>query len=304
MYVGNSPSLMERAALGFTDGLPNVMLIPDISNGLWRPCWQIEDLQNQTGKSHVFAEQTFPRPNFQGTFRDLGGWTPTETCYLNIGTLYQHQGVSMLTQFTRDDTTYLKSIRLRSFITLDTTDTLNQHVNFADHTLCAHIPDPSLSGNSAPSSILHLAADQACNAAFGRLLRKMSMDVGAGALRDKTSSHGSHGSHGIMVGSNNDSKTSWCVALLWMCVGQMSLKSIVNDYIQTSRSLREYGGNDKGRKASDLKRALEYVLREWKSFDNYLLVALQVDRAVCSEFQKAMLLPMREYRKRARTTLH
>ena len=288
-------NLSDRAALGFTDGLPNVMLIPDPSDGLYRPVYQLEDLINQTRKSYVFAERTFPRINFQASFRDLGGYSLNDTTYIKCSTLYQHNGIP--NNLNVNDLTYLHSIRLNVFITFDDIeDNRNSAPSWAGRTLSYIIPNPPIEQNDGAVYCI-FATDPTYCLVFGQFIRDLSCDISE-ISRDETDRQG------IMFGSNsNVLKTTWSVALICMCLG-MTKKDIVKDYIQTSRSFREYGGSDAGRSASHLVEALDFVLQKFETFGKYLEDKCQVRKEHTEAITKEMCLPMMPYSERHATTKH
>ena len=306
-------NLTDRAALGFTDGLPNVMLIPDPSHGLWRPLYQLEDLINRTRKSHVFAERSFPRPNFLGAFRDLGGFCPNDTTCIKCSRLYQHHGVPI--SLSSDDVEYLHSIQLNVFVIFDedgSNSSNNSNINSNTNSSMIDVPwarrilsysiPLSTEQSNADNIYFTMATDASICSIFGQFLRTMSEDVSAVSRCDETNAHG------IMFGSNlnakhGDLKTAWACALVGMCLGY-SKHIIVNEYIQTSRSMREYGGTDEGRSAIYLKETLDLVLDQFGTWRDYLKVMCKVTYrhtdAICNE----MCLPMMPYAERDGTTKH
>jgi hypothetical protein len=293
-----SSDLIDRVALGFADGLPNVMLIPDPSNGEYRPLFQLEDVVNKTGKSYIFSERTFPRVNFKGKFRDLGGWTTSDQ-YVNCNTLYQYIG--SLPILSRDDIKYLHSLKLNVLYTLD--DINIHYVEWARKTLNFVIPDPvtSFSNSSSSFFISELAIDDDCCEAYGILLREMSIDIDAREDMD---------AKGVMFGCagassiKSKAKVVWCVALVYMCIG-MTEKDIIQQYIMTTRSLRDYGGSDVHRSVKQLKHGLNKVKEKFGDYDNYLntMLHVRIDHEK-KLFQQQLLLPMRPFHERDDTTRH
>ena len=317
--------LTDRAAFGFADGLPNVFLIPDVAQGLYRPIFQLEDLVNQTGKSYIFSERTFSRTAFKAAFRDLGCWTPNHLTYLKANALYQFNGrLPTQTQLSHDDVLYLKSIQLTLLITLDESNL--QPVCWSTCSILnCNIPSPPnhleekntrSSSNMTGTHFAFLAFDVDCCSAYGTLLRAIANEVGA---RPR---NGTNGQQGIMFGCSgssgssdsssssssrasrvNTEKVAWAVALLYMALG-LTTENILHDFKATSRSLREYGGSDVGRSVVALAAGLNGVLGTCDSFTKYLTTRLHVPMKELTVLRAELVLPMMKYSERKDTTKH
>jgi len=92
VFWGTSPDVVNRAlALGFADGAAGILVVPDPTEGAFRPYLKIVEHQTRT-ESAIFAERTLPLESIHN-FRDIGGIKAGEMS-LRWGKIFRHGRLS------------------------------------------------------------------------------------------------------------------------------------------------------------------------------------------------------------------
>jgi protein-tyrosine phosphatase len=309
---------------GFTDGMPNVMLVPDPYEGKQRIyiVMMPASLKNENRLSFgdVFAESIFPHSGLTN-FRDMGGIEVAldpatgERRSLRWGSLFRHGAISD-SEMNVDCVSYLRSLRLKTNVDLREA----REVALGPQVWPGQTASVSVPG-LLPASVLQASAELTAEK-VGCVASKASKEgvqrQSQRQVRDRDPAHLVMNSKAtaalkkalkyVMEPANHPisfncvagrDRTGWLAALLLMILGACRENVIAdymvsNDLVARGRNRSESKGQSQSLEGQEIKEeyitaSLDIVNSVFGGLEGYL-AELGVEPEACNEFREFMLV--------------